>query len=61
MAAMVVVGAAFTFKRYVAKQVYTSSLDAVYYEQGEGRMARGKAKVAQEERMCWCRYQWGLS
>lgn len=58
---MVVVEAAYISKRCEEKQVYTSSLDAVYYEQGEGRMARGKAKVAQEERMCWCRYQWGLS
>ena len=52
MAAMVVVEAAFTFKRYGAKQVYTSSLDAGYYKQDEERTAKVKAKGAQEETMC---------
>lgn len=56
-----VVGEAFTSKRYGEKQVYTNSLDAACYEQDEGRMARGKAKGAQEEKMCWSRYQWGPS
>lgn len=61
MAAMVVVEAAFTSKRYREKQVYTSSLDAGCYEQDEGRMVREKTKGVQEETMCWCRCQWGPS
>ena len=61
MAAMVVVEAASISKRYGVKQVCTSSLDAAQYEQDEERMAREKAKGVQEDKMCWCRYQWGLS
>ena len=52
MAGMVVMEEAFIFKRYGEKQVYTSSLDAAYCEQDEGRMAKGKVKGAQEEKMC---------
>lgn len=61
MAAMVVVEAAFISKPYEEKQVYTSSLDAAHCEQDEGRMAKGEAKGAQEDKMCWFRYQWGPS
>ena len=57
MAATVVVEAAYISKRYGEKPVYTSSLDAAYYEQGEGRTAKGKAKGAQEEMIYWCKYQ----